>query len=190
MTEILVDDAYLSGAPYAAVRDMHKHLAKNRWSLCAKGVIPTHKQTLPSLVKTLIHKNSNKKLMHNTHSTHIDPLYQVAQKSAQEFQAESSKQHESNTWSGSGIMHGLFAAKQATKKNWKTKVQKGKVRRESIRMETAKAADDGVQFGMHRPSSMKDLRYQGNLSMYSDAALLQREGLREHPAILECVDRW
>ena len=37
---------------------------------------------------------------------------------------------------------------------------------------------------------MKDLRGQGDLSLYSDDALLQRSRLRHHPEIKKCSDRW
>ena len=190
MTEILVDDQNLSGSAFAAVKSMHKHLAKNRWSLCTAGIIPSAKPgALASLVHNLLGKNKNK---NDNDNNATSPLSVLARQNAQEFLRSSALQRVHQTWGGAQIMHSLYAAKSRVRKQWTREVQKGQDRRDSIRQTTFQQAEGGgVQFtGMHRPSSMKDLRGQGNLSLYSDAALLQRKGLREHPAIVACIHRW
>ena len=92
----------------------------------------------------------------------------------------------------SDIMPGLFSAKVKSSNLWKTSVIEGKKRRgKELSLAKSIAKENQlVTNGMDDLSEEVDFREQGNLDMYSNAALLQRSGLRDHPEIKACCHRW
>ena len=167
IVEILLDSKNLSGAPFAAVAAMHKRLGKNR---CLLGVHKGQKKGI--LAKLVLAENNS-----GTSNDHRANRFQNVGLSEK--------------WTASGLMNGLFAAKNVCKINWAAKVTQAKTQRAHTVDHMQKLADEhSIQLTLHRPSSMNDLRGQGNIDMYSDEALRQRNSLRMHPEIIACSDRW
>ena len=119
-------------------------------------------------------------------------------------------------WAGTGtaphmvggrrsVMNTLMATQKAANR-WRTRARKRKVERARVRAEAEShalgAALDldgaGEKFLSPRraagdtgaDAAAQDYRRQGNLDLYTDDALRQRELLKGHPLIKGCIDRW
>jgi hypothetical protein len=146
IVEILLEDANLSGAPFGAVTAMRKALSKNRRLL--------HKGEKVGLLSALDVSSPNDDQRCGSE------LSELAVGAAKRFHSEVGGDDATLQWSGSGIMHGLYVAKKASKCSWADKVKQGKIKRATTRSEIAAAVENrGVQLTLHRPTSMKDLRW-------------------------------
>ena len=168
--EILLDDTHLTGVSFGAVKAMQKSLASNRRR--------SHTNSR-NIRDSLEQKNKNA-------NPGRSMLFKITDKSAKTF-ADLTR----TRWTATGFMNGLIAAKRAIKRDWPAQVCTGKKMRAQARSYMEQISkENGIQLEAHRPRSMKDLRSQGNVEMYTDEALRQRSSLRSHPEIMSCIHRW
>ena len=179
ITELLLDDDHLIGfQEQAHLQRVRKQLIVNRRAMSrSKGGRRCpgdhrHRHTPLSPIRKSLYEGDqayDKAVGRSAHGTEGPPVKPVM-----------------------GIMPALFAAKKKAAGRWRQRVARGKASRNEARQHARDAVKtcNVVVDSAQADASNTDIRHQGNLLMYTDTALHQRKGLRQHPEIVACCDRW